>query len=111
MAKSNRGFEIILEYHYSNENTYLCRRLVKDMKYIRISISSIVIFYLSVVSALAQCAMCKGQLESTSESHVGMAVNDGILYLLALPFLLALTVGGLIWFQVRKQKRQMATES
>ena len=56
----------------------------------------------------AQCAMCKGQLESTSDTGVGLAVNDGILYLLALPFIIGLTVAGLLWNINRKQKRQMA---
>lgn len=54
-------------------------------------------------SLWAQCAMCKGQLESTSDTHVGLAVNDGILYLLALPFLIAGTVATLLYIQKRKQ--------
>ena len=60
------------------------------------------------VMVYAQCAMCKGQLESTSDTHVGLAVNDGILYLLALPFLMILSVSLIVWSRVRKQKRQLA---
>jgi hypothetical protein len=58
--------------------------------------------------ANAQCAMCKGQLETTSDTGVGLAVNDGILYLLALPFIIGATVGFMIWNIQRKHKRQMA---
>ncbi|MFK7971970.1 MAG: hypothetical protein AB8F95_16505 [Bacteroidia bacterium] len=68
----------------------------------RIALS--IVMLILTVSIHAQCAMCKGQLESTSESHVGMAVNDGILYLLSLPFLLVITGAVLIWNQKRKGK-------
>ena len=45
----------------------------------------------------AQCSTCKGQLEN-ADPQVAVAVNQGILYLLALPFILAATIG-IIWYK------------
>ncbi|MBM3923778.1 MAG: hypothetical protein FJ338_02795 [Sphingomonadales bacterium] len=53
----------------------------------------------------AQCPMCKTSLESNrkdSEKAVGQGINKGILYLLAMPFLLVGTVGGLYWHRQRR---------
>jgi hypothetical protein len=87
---------------------YLCIQLKEPMNQFQKRLLAFLILSMAHVIAFAQCAMCKGQLESTSESHVGLAVNDGILYLLALPFLMILSVSILVWNQVRKQKRQLA---
>ncbi|MBM3936569.1 MAG: hypothetical protein FJ343_05400 [Sphingomonadales bacterium] len=49
--------------------------------------------------------MCKTSLESNrkdSEQAVGQGINKGILYLLAMPFLLVGTVGGLYWHRQRR---------
>jgi hypothetical protein len=53
----------------------------------------------------AQCPMCKTSLESNrkdTEKPVGQGINKGILYLLAMPFLLVGTVGGLYWHRQRR---------
>jgi hypothetical protein len=55
----------------------------------------------------AQCAMCKATAESNMKEHsnnFGAGLNKGILYLLAMPYLLA-GVGVLIWYRHRKQYR------
>ncbi|MFM8837637.1 MAG: hypothetical protein ACKOHH_03285 [Bacteroidota bacterium] len=53
----------------------------------------------------AQCPMCKTSLESNrkdDQKGVGRGLNKGILYLLAMPFLLVGTVGGLYWHRQRR---------
>jgi uncharacterized protein YbaR (Trm112 family) len=58
-----------------------------------------------VVSVKAQCPMCKTSLEANrkdSQNSVGQGINQGILYLLAMPFLLLGTVGGLYWHRHRR---------
>lgn len=56
----------------------------------------------------AQCPMCKRNVESSMENPEtakGRGLNNGILYLLAVPYLLVAT-GGVLWFRhVRKQKQ------
>ena len=41
------------------------------------------------IDADAQCAMCKASLEASSEvdANIGEQVNSGILYLMAIPYL------------------------
>jgi len=56
-------------------------------------------------NATAQCPMCKTSLEANrkdDQKAVGQGLNKGILYLLAMPFLLVGTVGGLYWHRQRR---------
>ncbi len=53
----------------------------------------------------AQCPMCKTSLEANrkdSRQAVGQGINKGILYLLAMPFVVVGTVGGLYWHRLRR---------
>ncbi|MFN6082058.1 MAG: hypothetical protein ACK44P_04650 [Bacteroidota bacterium] len=57
---------------------------------------------------LAQCPMCKTALSSARDngSSVGSSLNNGILYLLALPYTIA-AIFGIIWYRnARIQKRK-----
>ncbi|WP_298532749.1 hypothetical protein [uncultured Algibacter sp.] len=47
----------------------------------------------------AQCAMCRAVLESEEGQTAAEGINDGIVYLMAIPYLL---VGGLGYFIYRK---------
>jgi hypothetical protein len=55
----------------------------------------------------AQCPMCKTSLEEARKggSAVGSTLNDGILYLLALPYTIAIVFGLIYW---RNKKRKIA---
>lgn len=64
-------------------------------------------FLISSVYTLAQCPMCKTAVESNLKNEgatAGLGLNDGILYLLAAPYLLFGTVI-FLWF---RHKRKMA---
>lgn len=66
----------------------------------------IVISFLAIgVSAQGQCAMCRASLESEEGKTKAEAVNDGIVYLMAFPYLL---IGGLGYYiyKTRHQKKQ-----
>lgn len=57
---------------------------------------------------LAQCAMCRTQLENNySNGNPGIAagINTGILYLLAMPYLAAIVVGYL-WLKSTRNARK-----
>ncbi|CAN5525987.1 hypothetical protein BH11BAC1_BH11BAC1_30680 [soil metagenome] len=58
---------------------------------VRIFISFLVLSLLSI-SASAQCAMCRAVAESgsTNGQHVGAGLNNAILYLMAVPYILIL---------------------
>ena len=57
-------------------------------------------------NANAQCAMCKAVVESNLESggSIGAGLNDGILYLMAMPYI-SMIVVGLIWYNLKKEPK------
>ncbi len=63
----------------------------------------ILIAVLTVVpfDADAQCAMCRAVLESESSGKAAEGINNGIVYLMAIPYVL---VGGLFYFIYRKMR-------
>ncbi|MBC2838792.1 hypothetical protein [Robiginitalea sp. SC105] len=50
-------------------------------------------------AAGAQCAMCRAVLESNGDASVAEGINNGIVYLMAIPYIL---VGALIFLVYRK---------
>lgn len=52
----------------------------------------------------AQCAMCRAALETEETGIPAEAVNDGIVYLMAFPYLLLIVVGWAIYKVVNKKK-------
>ncbi len=68
----------------------------------------IVVFGLILLTndLFAQCPMCKTSLEEARKngSQVGNSLNNGILYLLALPYTIALVFGLLYWRNNRLKK-------
>jgi hypothetical protein len=65
------------------------------------------LFFLVVTPDLmAQCAMCRGTVESTvsnGRSVVASQLNLGILYLLVVPYLLVMSIGYL-WYRNSKSE-------
>jgi len=51
--------------------------------------------------AVSQCAMCRAVLESESTGNAAKGINDGIVYLMAIPYIL---VAGLFYFIYRKMR-------
>ncbi|MEM1340485.1 MAG: hypothetical protein AAF717_08245 [Bacteroidota bacterium] len=49
----------------------------------------------------AQCAMCRAALESEADNSQAEGINNGIVYLMALPYIL---VGGVFYLVYRKIK-------
>ncbi|MFY7828013.1 MAG: hypothetical protein ACOVQ4_12875 [Flectobacillus sp.] len=68
----------------------------------------LLVLLLSVVSttmSLAQCAMCRSVVESTvsnGRSQIASNLNTGILYLLSVPYVLAMVIG-FLWWRTSKQ--------
>jgi uncharacterized paraquat-inducible protein A len=67
----------------------------------------LLILLLLVVGVSAQCPMCKTAVESAREngSNAANGLNNGILYLLALPYSIA-AVFGTMWFINKRKKAQ-----
>ncbi len=69
------------------------------MKYLLLIILLLVV----VIPADAQCAMCRAVLQSQNDNSMAEGVNNGIIYLMAIPYIL---IGGLIWriYKTRTKK-------
>ena len=63
----------------------------------------VLLFLISSVSIIdAQCAMCRAVLESEADQSTAEGINNGIVYLMAIPYIL---VGGLGYIIYRKFKK------
>ena len=63
-----------------------------------------IISLLSVSDSLSQCAMCRAQLESMDDNSMAESVNDGIVYLMAVPYVLIAILGFFIYRSFKKKK-------
>ena len=52
----------------------------------------------------AQCAMCRASLESEGNQTKAEAVNDGIVYLMVIPYVLVAIIGLIIYKMFFKKK-------
>ncbi len=72
-------------------------------------IFSIVLLTSISFNASAQCPMCKAAVESSikgGQSNAGKGLNNGILYLLAAPYLFV-TVLGVVWYRKYRVKAKV----
>ena len=53
---------------------------------------------------LAQCAMCRAAIETEVDSTKAEALNDGIVYLMIMPYLLVGLIGFII-YRMRKNRQ------
>ena len=66
---------------------------MKGLKIKQIGFFFIVFFVFTLTEVQAQCAMCRAALESEESGVQAEAVNDGIVYLMAIPYILVATIG------------------
>ena len=65
------------------------------MKLIRYIMISSLLFASELVSA--QCSMCRAVLESGADAKMAEQLNDGIVYLMIMPYLLVGTIGFIVY--------------
>lgn len=58
------------------------------------------------LTANAQCAMCRAALAGDSNVKKAEAVNDGIVYLMVIPYLLVGIIGVLIYRMYQSKKKK-----
>jgi hypothetical protein len=59
----------------------------------------------------AQCAMCRASVEnnvSNGETTIGAGLNNGILYLFVMPYLMAAIIG-FFWYRTAKKRKAKLT--
>lgn len=67
----------------------------------------VILFIANTTITMAQCAMCRASVGSNlseGKGVIGSGINDGILYLLSVPYLV---IGGMIyiWYKNAKKNR------
>lgn len=71
-------------------------------------------FFAMSQTAMGQCAMCKSNLEMarTGEgTQVGNTINQGIMYLLVLPYAIAGIFGYIFYRKHKEKKKALASQS
>ena len=58
------------------------------------------------ISAEAQCAMCRAVLESEEGQSAAEGINNGIVYLMAIPYILIGGIGIIIYKKFFSTKKQ-----
>jgi hypothetical protein len=74
---------------------------LRPIMYKKIFLILLVFGLLSPELATAQCSMCRAVLESEEGQNTAKGINDGIVYLMAIPYVLVAIVG---WRVVKMMK-------
>lgn len=73
-----------------------------------------VILFIGIqVSTWAQCAMCRASVEnnvSNGDASIGAGLNNGILYLFVMPYLMAAIIGYLWYRTAKKRKAKLSVQ-
>ncbi|MHA7130039.1 hypothetical protein [Algoriphagus namhaensis] len=67
----------------------------------------VVMSSLVTVAVQAQCAMCRASVEnnvSNGDTSIGAGLNNGILYLFVMPYLMAMVIA-FFWYRSAKRKK------
>jgi ABC-type spermidine/putrescine transport system permease subunit II len=68
-------------------------------------IVTILIGLMTFVYSTAQCAMCRAVLESEEGQSTAQGINDGIMFLMAIPYIIVGTIGYFIYRTFNKSKK------
>ena len=78
------------------------------LKFVPMKYLTFILLFLATMmnQSYAQCAMCKSVVESNIDggSAIGSGLNDGILYLMAMPYL-ALAIVAFAWMRYNKRHK------
>lgn len=55
----------------------------------------------------SQCAMCRASLESSENQNQAQAVNDGIVFLMIIPYLLVIIVSYVVYKVMKSKKAKL----
>jgi membrane protein CcdC involved in cytochrome C biogenesis len=81
-------------------------------KYLKFAFVGVIIVTLLLVNSgevAAQCQACKSTVESNlaDGGTSGLGLNHGILYLLAMPYIMIVSIGAIWFFRYRNKKQQL----
>ena len=62
----------------------------------------ILVFCFNVTDLFSQCAMCRAVLETQEDQSISAGLNDGIMYLMAIPYILVALMGFILYKKFKK---------
>ena len=62
----------------------------------------ILVFCFNVTDLFSQCAMCRAVLESQEDQSISAGLNDGIMYLMAIRYILVAVMGFILYKKFKK---------
>ena len=62
----------------------------------------ILICFFNLTDLFSQCAMCRAVLETQEDQSVSAGLNDGIIYLMAIPYIVVALMGFIIYKKFKK---------
>ena len=62
----------------------------------------ILVFFFNLTDLFSQCAMCRAVLESQEDQSVSAGLNDGIIYLMAIPYIVVGIMGFIVYKKFKK---------
>jgi hypothetical protein len=65
-------------------------------------LTSLLLILLMVTETSAQCSMCRAVLESGEAQETAKGINNGIIYLMAIPYVLVAFVGYQVFKLLKK---------
>lgn len=65
----------------------------------------LIVSFFCVITANAQCAMCRAVLESEAGQSTAKGVNNGIVYLMIIPYVLVGGIGLAIYWKFFRTKK------
>ena len=77
---------------------------VKSQKYLLKNVYFLLFTCFFLLEGNAQCAMCRASLQNEANKSVAEGVNDGIVYLMAIPYILVAGVFYAVWRLKQKKK-------
>ena len=60
------------------------------------------------LKSTAQCAMCRAVLENEEGQSAAKGINDGIIYLMSIPYILVFGLGFFVYWKYFRQKKDNA---
>jgi membrane protein DedA with SNARE-associated domain len=83
----------------------LNKKVLMTNKISKIKIAAFILLFFSTTLVSAQCAMCRAALGGDANKVQAEAVNDGIVYLMVIPYVLVALIGYAV-YRMRKKKAQ-----
>lgn len=71
---------------------------------IRLTLVLLTLVNLLSFDSFAQCAMCRAALESSGNAAKAEAVNEGIVFLMAIPYIIVAGIGFVVYKMYYKKK-------